>query len=310
MLDRRLRVLRVVAATGSVTAAARVLQYTPSAVSHQVKSLADELGVPLLAPHGRGVRLTPAGLRLAAGSDELAARWEAICAEAAAVGDAPTGTFRLCGFSTAAAALLPHVVTRLRQRQPQVTVRVREAGPGAAFDLLLAAEVDLAVVVATAALPPVTDPRFDQHVVLQDPLDLLVAADHQLAGRTAVSLADAAGEPWIVDSPGSPYRQLVETACAAVGFSPSVAHEVGEWDTGAALVDHGLGIAVIPRLARIPAGYRVSRVALHGDPSPARTIVAAVRAGSRDHPLVAEALDALDEISRACRAAAPPPAGQ
>ena len=53
MIDRRLQVLRMVAARGTVTAAAEALRYTPSAVSHQLRTLARDLGVALLEHEGR-----------------------------------------------------------------------------------------------------------------------------------------------------------------------------------------------------------------------------------------------------------------
>ena len=65
-----------------------------------------------------------------------------------------------------------------------------------------------------------------------------------------------------------------------------------------ALVGAGLGVALAPRLARLPAGYPVVRVPLRGDPSPARHILTATRRGRREHPLVAQALRVLDDAAR------------
>lgn len=298
--------LRVVASHGTVTAAARALSYTPSAVSHQLAGLSRELGVPLLVQQGRGIRLTPAARVLLRHADELYARWEEIRAEVAAAGDEGVGTLRLCGFSTAAAALLPAVAGRVRAEHPGWQVRIIEADPEECFDLLLADEVDVAVVVATATIPPSTDPRFDQHPLLEDPLDLLLPADHPLATEPSLPLARTAGEPWIVDRPGKPYRQLVVTNCATAGFTPTIAHEAAEWDTGAALVAAGLGVALVPRLARLPAGYAIARVPVHGDPTPVRHILTSIRRGSGNRPPISTALTALEDLALMKRAANAP----
>lgn len=297
MIDPRLQVLRVLAAEGTVTATARALSYTPSAVSHQLRSLARELGVVLLERQGRGVRLTGAARLLLERADELSARWEEVRAELADESHEQVGTLRLCGFSTAAAALLPPVAARVRATHPRCGVRLIEADPEECFDLLLTQQADLAVVVAMAALPPRDDPRFDQRILLDDPLDLLVPADHPFANRPSVLLSETAEEPWILDRPGRPLHHLAQTACAAAGFSPVVAHEASEWQTGAALVDAGLGVALIPRLARVPDGYRIVRVPLRGDPAPARRILTSVRSGSRGQPVIRTALAALTEVS-------------
>ena len=207
----------------------------------------------------------------------------------------------MCGFSTAAAALLPFVARQVVEAHPMVTVRIIEADPEECFDLLLADQADLAVVVATESLPPSTDPRFDQQPLLDDALDLLVPENHRLAGHQSVLLSQTADEPWLMDRPGRPHHQLVLTACAAAGFRPNVAHEAVEWDTGAALVAAGFGVALVPRLARLPAGYPIVRVPLRGTPKPSRHILTGVRRGSRTQPLLAEALDALETIANRSR---------
>lgn len=307
MIDNRLNVLRVVAARGTVTAAAEALNFSPSAVSHQLRSLASDLGVPLLEQDGRGIRLTGAARVLLEHADDLYALWEEIRGELADTDPDQIRSLRLCGFSTAASALLPYAAAQVRTTHPHCTVRIIEADPEECFDLLLARQADLAVVVATAAIPPSTDTRFDQEALVDDPLDLLVPADHPLAGRASVLLSEAAHEPWIMDRPGRPHHGLVLTACAAAGFTPSVAHVSSEWDTGAALVGAGLGVALIPRLARIPTGDRIVRVPLRGDPTPARHILTGVRRGSRRQPAIATALRALEGIADQRMKKPPPP---
>lgn len=297
MIDHRLHVLRMVATHGTVTAAAQTLQYTPSAVSHQLRAFGRELGVRLLVQDGRGIRLTPAARVLLSHADDLYDRWEQIRAELATAADDGGGALRLCGFSTAAAALLPQVANGVRSIRPRCTVRIIEADPEECFELLLADHADVAVVVATAGLPPTNDPRFDQQLLLQDPLDLLVPENHHLASRPSLHLAEAVDESWIMDRPGRPYHHLVLSACSSAGFTPTVAHESAEWDTGAALVAAGFGVALVPRLARIPSGYPIVRVPVRGEPTPSRTILTGVRQGSRSHPLIAAALDALTDLA-------------
>ena len=298
MIDHRLHVLRMVAATGTVTGAAEALHYTPSAVSQQLRTLAKELQVDLVLQEGRGIRLTPAARVLLAHANELFSTWESIRAELAAAQQNGGGPLRLCGFSTAAAALLPGVAARVTAARPNSQVSIIEADPDECFELLLADQADVAVVVATGTLPSTADPRFEQRHLLEDPLDLLVPETHRLAHETSVTLRDLADEPWIMDRPGRPYHQLLQTVCAAAGFSPAAAHFATEWDTGAAFVAAGLGVALIPRLAHLPGGYPVLRVALKGDPTPSRHLLTSVRRGSAEHPAIALALDALDEAAQ------------
>ena len=297
----------MVASCGTVTGAAEALHYTPSAVSAQLRTLARELGVELVVQDGRRLRLTPAARTLLGHVDELFSRWEEIRADVAISGDESGGSLRLCGFSTAAAALLPQVAARLGVERPGCRVTIIEADPKECFDLLLADQADVAVVVATGDVPPSADARFEQRHLLEDPLDLLLPVSHRLAARADVALGELADDPWIMDRPGRPYHQLLVTACAAAGFTPTEAHYAAEWDTGAALVAAGLGVALIPRLAHLPMGYPIARLPLVGESAPTRHILTGVRAGSSGHPVVAAALGALTDLAASHDETAPEP---
>jgi DNA-binding transcriptional LysR family regulator len=307
MIDPRLRVLQLVAEHGTVTAAAEALHYTPSAVSYQLRQLSEQLGVDLVVPQGRRVRLTPAAHTLLRHGEQLQAQWERARADLAALGDEPHGTFAMCGFSTAATYLLPRTAASLRDRYPLLTVRLIEAEPARCFALLLAGDADLALVVITSDTPSPSDERFHQEPLLDDPLDLVTHEGHPLAARDRVTLADAASEPWIMGSPGTTYHQLVMTACMAAGFGPDVAHYADEWDTGMALVAHGFGVVLVPRLARLNSDWPVARIPLHGEPAPARRILAATRAGSEGNPTIVGALDAISRIAVGARPQPPDP---
>lgn len=293
VIDSRLRILQMVAEHGTVTAAARALHYTPSAVSYQLRQLAAELGTDLVTQRGRGVRLTNAARILLRHAERLHEQWELARAELAAAGGEPTGQVTLCGFSTAASRLLPPAAASLRDSHPHLTVRIIEAEPDRCFDLLLSREADLALLVVTADSPPMTDHRFDQRPLLDDPLDLVVPQDHPLTGRGRVTLADAAREPWILGSPGTTYHQLVLAACMSAGFTPYIAHYADEWGTGTALVAYGLGVILVPRLARLSDESLVTRIPLHGEPAPARRIMAVTRLGASEIPVLTHAVETI-----------------
>jgi len=299
MIDHRLRVLRVVADRGTITAAAADLGYTPSAVSSQLRTLAKDLGVTLLETDGRRVRLTAAAWSLVSRSGALFAHWEEVRAEVQLASDRGSGHLWLAGFSTAASALLPKVAAATAAAFPTSWVKITEADPLVCFEMLLAEQVDLAVVVATEPLPPTDDARFEQEPLLRDRLDLLVPPHHPLAGRSSVSLRDAAREPWIMDRPGKPHHQLALRACAAAGFTPRQVHEVVEWDTAAALVSAGFGVALAPRLARMPEHAHVVRVPLRGDATPVRHVRTSIRRGTSRQPEIAFALKQLRSVAAA-----------
>ncbi|MGJ9422734.1 GNAT family N-acetyltransferase [Aeromicrobium sp. CF3.5] len=297
MIDPRLHVLQVVAQTGTMAGAARALDYTPSAVSHQLRSLSRELGVPLFKPEGRNVRLTPAATLLLRRSDGLFAHWEEIRGELQTAGGVGAGRLSMAGFSTAASALLPPVAIAAMRQFPESLIQIVEADPNECVDMLLSGTVDIAVVVGTGQLPSADDPRFVQQSLMDDTLDLLVPVDHPLAGRRSIRLEEAAEESWILDRPGSPHHELVVSACLEAGFTPRHVHRVVEWDTGAALVAAGFGVALVPRLARVPGVNDLVRVPLRGDPSPVRHVRVLVRGGTSGQPEIALALRELSVVA-------------
>ncbi|WP_040726668.1 LysR family transcriptional regulator, partial [Nocardiopsis chromatogenes] len=186
MIDvRRLRVLRAVADHGTVTAAADAMHLTPSAVSQQVRALGRDLGVELLAPQGRGIRLTSEGQVLLEHADAMEERWERALADLAAHGEGRTGVLRLTGFPTAVSTLAAPAAALLRARAPRLSVEVAEADGPPAYEALLSGRADIALTVPPPDGPPADDRRFEQRPLLREPLDLFVPDGHRLAGRAA-----------------------------------------------------------------------------------------------------------------------------
>lgn len=299
MIDlRRLQTLRAVEQCGSVTATAQALHLTPSAVSQQLRALARDLGVELLTPEGRGVKLTPAAHLALRHAHELFLQWEEAVADIR--GHAPNlpATIRLCGFPSAITTLLIPTATALHQTDPTMQVHLREAETPDCFELLLTEQADLALVVPNTTSPTLDDPRFDQRPLLDDVLDLLVPTGHPLSQRTAVSLADAASETWILALPASTEQHsLTLTACTAAGFRPRVLHYATDWNTVLALVTAGHGVYLLPRLVTLPQDSNLCRLTLTGQPRPSRRILIATRHGSHHQPPLAQAIQTLRKIA-------------
>ncbi len=298
MMDRRIHVLRVVHALGTITAAATTLHLTPSAVSQQLRGLAQELAVPLLEPDGRRVRLTPAAHVLLRHADELAAGWERALAELQTCTDLPGGPLRLAGFPSSLDLLVVPAARRLRQTHPGLEVRITQLEPAEAFERLLTDQLDLAVTLPAPSGPSIDDPRYEQIQLIDDPLDLIVPADHPLADRASVTLDEVAHETWVLAAPGScPQHDLVTAACLTAGFSPRIAHEVTDWPLVAAMVGHGFGVSLKPRLVPTPAEPALRVIPLHGPSTPHRRLLASLRRGSREQPRVDVGLRALQHAA-------------
>ena len=292
---KKLRILRTLRDRGTVTETAEVLLMTPSAVSQQLTNLARQLGVPLLEAQGRRVRLTDAAHLVLRHAEVVFAQLERADAELAGYLLGEAGEVRIGAFSTAVPALVVPAVRLLRaDDRPGPDVRVREAEAAQAYELLLSGDVDLALSLAAHA-PTAADPRFALFPLLSDPLDVALPLGHRLARTPGLRLADLSREPWIFGGSG-PWSQITTAACEAAGFVPEQAHSAAGWTAILAMVEAGMGIALVPRMASRERSDAVVIRVLETD-RPRRHVVAAVRQGAERGPAVARVLSALGEVA-------------
>ncbi|MET9421367.1 LysR family transcriptional regulator [Streptomyces sp. NPDC006540] len=290
---KKLRILRALGEHGTVTATAEALLMTPSAVSQQLSNLARQVGVPLLEAQGRRVRLTDAAHLVLRHAEAVFAQLERAEAELADYVRGEVGVVRVGAFSTAVPALVVPAVRRLRTGHPGIDVRIREAEASEAYELLSSGRVDLALSLAAHA-PTARDPRFALVPLLADPMDVALPAGHPLALAEDLRLADLSGEPWIFGGSG-PWSEITLAACEAAGFVPEQAHSAAGWPAILAMVEAGMGVALVPRMAAERRDGVLMRPL--GTDRPRRHVLAAVRRGSEWAPGVARVLDALREVA-------------
>ncbi|MEJ2855772.1 MULTISPECIES: LysR family transcriptional regulator [unclassified Saccharothrix] len=283
MIDpRRLRVLRALADHSTVTAAAQALHLTPSAVSQQLAALESEVGQELLRRRGRRVSLTSAGELLVRHANAVAAELERAQATLAGLSSGTAGRVEVGSFASAITQVVAPALARLRVSAPGVVVRVRDVEGHASVPLLLDGEIDLAI--TEEYRPRRDDGRLTRFPLYTEPFDVVLPADHRLAGRAEVDLRDLAEDDWVATLPGNPVRDVVELACGDAGFAPRIVHTSDDFSAVGALVRAGAGVALVPRHAL--RGIPVTGTA------PLRRVFAAVRKGSEDHPLIRAVLDA------------------
>ncbi len=303
MIDfNRLRCLHAVATHGSVTKAASELHLSPSAVSQQLSKLQEELGHRLLEPKGRGIRLTEPALVLARHATAVLAQLERARADLEASQTAVQGSLRLGVFPTAARGIAPRALARLRRAHARLEVGMQELEPTDSIGMLLRGDLDV-VVAQDWFNAPITLPReLERRQLLEDEADLVVPADHPLAKRRSVDLGELVAEKWISWQQGSNCYDWLVLTLRASGIEPDIVHTAAEHPTQLALVEAGLGVAVVPRLGRgpLPNGVRL----VHVRPALTRRVYALWRGNDSGRPTVKALLDALETAARERRPAA------
>ncbi len=238
MLDIvRLRILAAIAAHGSVTKAAKQLKYSQPAVSHHLARLEAETGARLVQRVGRGIRLTPEGEHLARRAAEIVGRVDTAAEELSAMVGLRTGRVRVAGFQSALATLVPHAAVTLRREHPGIELRLTEAHPRVALDLLRAGQVDVALIFRYDDTTP--DDIRATHL-FDDPMHLLSLEP----GQTLEGNRDS---DWIEGCENC-RREFLE-ACDNAGFSPHIACTSDDPIVKQALVAAGIGVTTMPGLA-------------------------------------------------------------
>jgi LysR family transcriptional regulator, low CO2-responsive transcriptional regulator len=276
---RQLATFDALARLGSVSRTAQEMNLTQPAVSLQLAALEDSAGMPLLARHGRGVRLTEAGELLADYAGRILALWgEAGDAMATRMGHV-AGTLRI-GAVTTSEYLLPQLLLDFVQRHPQVRFTLRVGNRADIVGQLARQDVDLAIMGQPPSEPKVNATPFARH-----PMAFVAAPGHPLMVRPQVTLADVARANLLVREHGSGTRSAVERLFKQAGIELQLGAELSSNEAIKQMCAAGFGVAFISLhacvlelqagvLALVPLpGYPIERewyvIALAGRPQPA-----------------------------------------
>jgi len=287
----RLRALHAVAVHGSVGGAAAALGFTPSAVSQQISKLERETRTVLLERQGRGVVLTDAARELADTAQRVLALVEQAEVTLEEQRGQAVGRLLVAAFATGARGLLPRALADLRERCPELDVRLLETDPYLAAELVARGEVDLALVQDWPTVPLPVQDGLSRMDLGSDPVDLLLRAEHPLAALTVVPVARLCGQRWISVPPGNICHDWLVRTMREAGEEPDVVYQVGEFETQIALIEAGLGIGLVPRLGRGPLPPGV--VARPVVPEPARRVFTLWRTQASRRPAITAALEAM-----------------
>jgi DNA-binding transcriptional LysR family regulator len=301
---RLLKVLREVALRGSFSAAADALSYSQPAVSQQIARLEAQAGVKLIERQPKGIRLTPAGEALVRHTERILGQLAAAQAELTAIATDARGRLRIGAFASAAGTIVPRAVSSFRRLRPGVRVDLSLMDPPNSIPTLRRGDIDIAIIEeggfdAEPALDGLGVER-----LMDDMLYAALPADHPLATRKAIALAELREEEWmLVGCRGTcADTNIVLRACREAGFEPDVAYTSDDYFAIQGLVASGMGVALVPGLALTSSREDVEVRPLRGRPPYRR--IGAVFAPDPTGPL-AVMLDCLREAADEYRRAAP-----
>ncbi|MGW9042481.1 LysR family transcriptional regulator [Streptomyces lydicus] len=244
---RHFQVLRAIAHEGSLAGAARALRYTQPTMTYHLTTLESHFGAPLFHRGPRGAVLTEVGEALLPHAEAVLERVKLAEQEIRGLVQRGTMTLRVGTFPTAGALLLPPAVRTLHQRGVHVTLREGELP--ALLAALRSRELDLALVFSQPGEPLDLGDEFVVHPLVEDPLLLVLPADHPQAGLARVLLTALREDGWIMGTTDwDPCDRLLSWACAREGFEPVRVMRTDDYGVLQGFVAAGVGVALVPRL--------------------------------------------------------------
>jgi len=242
----QLRLLTAVVEHGGFSRAGDALGLSQPAISHQLKALSTAIGTPVLEIVGRRVRLTQAGQLLHEHAGRILAEFEAAGSALDALHGLQRGSIRVAGDTTVGIYVLPDLLGAFHEEHPAVEVRLGVDNRQGLYDRLIANEADFVV-----SGRPWEDPAVPLISLpfLANELIAIASPRHRLAGRSRISLADLAAEPFIIREPGSGTRETTEEALRSAGLSVRPVMELASNGAIKRAVARDLGVSILSRYA-------------------------------------------------------------
>ena len=268
---------------GSFTRAARVLNYTQSGVSRMIADLEKDLGVALLARGKSGVRLTSDGLRLLPYARSLCNGFERLRNEVDELNSLRSGLIRIGTFSSVATFWLPNIIKEFQKAFPNIDYELLSGDYTEIEEWIHTGRVDCGFL----RLP--THPEFETIFLEKDRLLAIIPADHPLKDCKRFPAEALCREPFMLLEKGD--NAEISHFFAQNGLTPDV--KFTTWDDYAimAMVESGLGIALLPELILQRVPYRILTKEL--DVPAFRNIGLALRSREDASPAVRHFIDYL-----------------
>jgi LysR family transcriptional regulator, low CO2-responsive transcriptional regulator len=236
---RQLRAVTEVALASTISAAAKRLHVSPSAISLTLKQVEDRAGLPMFERTASGFRVTAAGHELVL----AAARVETVLRECREAIDAIKGASRgrvTVGVVSTAKYFAPYILAAFRKDHPDADIVLKVGNREETIAQLEDYSLDLAI---TGRPPQGIDVQKAE--IGPHPHVIIAAPDHPLASHSTIAAEKLSGETFLLREPGSGTRMLTERILSEIGATPQTGMEISSNETIKQAVMAGLGIAML-----------------------------------------------------------------
>jgi LysR family hydrogen peroxide-inducible transcriptional activator len=248
---QQLRYLVEVAKTRSFTRAAGECHVTQPTLSHQIRKLEEEIGEPLFQRRKKGAFLTPLGERLFQHALTILGTVEVVHQEASAFSRKIQGCLRIGIIPTVAPYFLPRLLSACQKKHSGISFQVTEDPTENLLTAMRRGIMDVAIL-----SPPIVGDDIKFQDLFEDEFLLALPCKHPLRRRGSIGLADLQAFPMILMNDAHCLRGQTLSLCKRAGFTPTVFIQSAQLDTVLAMVEAGLGISLVPAIARSSFRHR------------------------------------------------------
>lgn len=236
----RYEVFRTVVEEGSLSKAAEIIGLTQSAVSHAIASLESDFGVTLLSRGRNGIKLTSNGKRVLHYIREVLHSNERLLQEVSKINGLEVGTVRVGTLPSISIHWMPQMIKYFNDQFPNVKIELYEGDYDSIENWLLDGTIELGFLSGSSAKSIEIIP------LAKDRLYCIVPKSHQFSKRTKLELTDLEGERFIM--PKSSIDRDVRTLLKNKNIKPIILYEISEDQAIMAMVQHEIGISVLPKM--------------------------------------------------------------
>ena len=249
---QQFRVLLAVREHGSLTGAAKALQYGVPTVTHHLRNLESHLGARLVDRGRRGTSLTPLGESFAADIAQVVARIDRAEQVVADQRDAGVVTLRVGTFASMGSRLLPAAIAAL-QKRTSVRVEVVEGEPTEVVRMLRSGEVHAGLIYDVSVEPAFDAPDLVLQRLLTEPYGVMVARDSEWAARESIDFAELREVPWVFSrSNDEASDRVLRRVGQSLGYTVRELMRTDDLYMIQGLVAEGLGFALSTNAAIDP----------------------------------------------------------
>lgn len=243
---------------GSISAAARTLHLTPSAVSQHLSALEHAAGTDLLQRSANGSRLTPTGRLMVRHAATIEQALDSIAHDLAQ----PQTQFDLTiGFVPSIAPVLADAVASYAKEWPGCTLHTIETTPEDARRGVLHGDLDAALTIDWPDHPQPRSPELDETILLVEPL---LVTHHRNASKQGHGLNRFQRSTWVAASADTGCGATLRATCRRAGFEPDIRHQTNDFTAAIALAAKTRSVAIIPAVLRPPLPRGMTTTTISG----------------------------------------------